>query len=88
MEVYQSVPHSENKTEDERDQEQEVYSHILDSNIIPGLLVTILLEPARFLNGPNLISNYLAACSVKVDHQNHISFLTPNEISKMTNALL
>ena len=86
MKVYQSVSHSENETEDERD--QEVYSRILDSNIIPSLLVTILLEPARFPNGPNLISDYLAACSVKVDHQNCISFRNPNEISKKANALL
>ena len=86
MRVYESVPYSENETEDERD--QKAYSRILDSNIIPGLLVTILLEPPRFPNGPNLISDYLAACSVKVDHQNHISFRNPNEISKKANALL
>jgi hypothetical protein len=63
-------------------------SKMVDTNILFALLTEILLEPPNIPNGPNLIYNYLAGATTKMNRNNEISIRNHNEISKNANALL
>lgn len=85
-EIYHAVPESEHETEDERD--HRVAATIVETSIVPGLLLTMLLEKPSEPNGPTLIMNYLAARSVTATNANSISMKYANDISKHANAAL
>jgi superfamily II DNA helicase RecQ len=63
-------------------------TQLVNTNIIYGLLMEMLLEDPQIPNGPTLIYKYLAGATAKMNHNRDISLRNHNEISKHANALL
>lgn len=63
-------------------------SKLVNTNVIFGLLMEMLLEEPQIPNGPTLIYKYLAGTTAKMNHNRGISLRNHNEISKHANALL
>jgi superfamily II DNA helicase RecQ len=63
-------------------------SNLVNTNVIYGLLMEMLLEEPQIPNGPTLIYKYLAGATAKMNHNREISLRNHNEISKHANALL
>jgi hypothetical protein len=61
---------------------------MVNTNIIFGLLMEILLEEPTIPNGPNLIYKYLAGSIVRKTQNATVTLRNANEISKNVNALL
>ena len=81
--IYNSV--REDMSENER--EQAAAARIVDTTIIPGLLSTILLQHPTTTNGSNLVGDFMAGATVKINASNKLSIRNPNEISRGANAL-
>ena len=63
-------------------------SYIVDTSIIPGLLVTVMLEMTASA-GTNMIAQFLAARSISTAaNRDHLEFKSANGIAKNTNSLL
>ena len=73
---------------DEQAIQSEVINRMVDTSIIPSMLIAVLLEDAPFPNGPNFIADHLAARSVKVNVDGIVVIRSPNNISRGVNALL
>ena len=76
QQIYCSAPAMDTMVESERD--ADIASRIVDTRIIPGLLVTVLLDAASVPNGPNIISDYLAARAIDVGASNAIKMKYAN----------
>jgi hypothetical protein len=63
-------------------------SKLVNTNVIYGLLMEMLLEQPQTPNGPTLIYKYLAGLTAKINHNQEVSLRNHNEISKQANALL
>ena len=63
-------------------------SKLVNTNVIYGLLMEMLLEQPKIPNGPTLIYKYLAGATSKINHNQEVSLRNHNEISKHANALL
>jgi len=63
-------------------------SYIVDTSIIPGLLVTVMLEMTASA-GTNMIAQFVAARSISTAaNRDHLEFKSANGIAKNTNSLL
>ena len=82
--VYEAI---EELSETEGKRVEEAARRIVYTNIIPGLLVTILLQDVDRPNGSNLIDDYLASLSVSIV-SSFMSLKYPNNISKQVNRVL
>jgi len=80
--IYNSIPDdtSENK------REQAAAEKIVDTNIIPGLLTSILLQHPTTANGSNLVGDFVAGATVKINADKVVSLRNPNEISRGANS--
>lgn len=65
-----------------------VTERIVDLNIIPGMLMRVMLDEPESPNGPTVIDDFIAVCSVTVDCNKEIKIRSPNRISKEVNNLL
>ena len=81
--IYNSVP--EDMSENER--EQAAAAKIVDTTIISGLLSTILLQHPTTANGSNIVGDFVAGATVKINASDKISVRNPNEISRGANSL-
>ena len=67
---------------------EEVVKRVVDTNIIPGLIMAITLQQPTTPNGRSIISDFIAARSIKKDRDGNLRIRSPNKISKETNQLL
>jgi len=86
MSIYNSLAESEDMDEDKR--ESVAADRIAVTNIIPGLLTSLLIQGRTSINGTNLVGQYIATSTVKISNRNGLSLRHPNEISRGANALL
>ena len=63
--------------------------NIVDTNILPGIILAALIESPHTPNGTNMIGMHLAARSIKaVAGRDHLGFKSGNVIAKIANSLL
>ena len=88
--IYDSIELEELDNEgDEGQRTQKAAELLVDTNIIPGILNSILLEDPTSANGMNMISLHLTARSVKViNNRENIEFKSGNIIAKVANSIL
>ena len=81
--IYESV----SGCEDEHERHAAAVELIVDTDIIPGLIMTAHLDEPRIANGPNIMDDHLAARSVRLANE-ELELRSANDISKGTNYLL
>ena len=86
MSIYNAITESDDMDEDKR--ESTAADRIAETNIIPGLLTALTVQPRTSSNGTNLVGQYIAASTVKISSRNGLSLRNPNQISRSANALL
>lgn len=84
--ILESVGGLEKKLDD--DEEENLHNRILDTNIVPGILMSVMLDTPNIPNGSVIIDDYIALSSVKLDGNKDIVMRPPNEIGKLANYLL
>ena len=80
MSIYAELSESEDMDEDKR--ESTAADRIAVTNIIPGLLTSLLIQGRTSINGTNLVGQYIAASTVKISSRNGLSLRNPNQISR------
>jgi hypothetical protein len=66
----------------------EVVKRVIETNIIPGLIMAITLEKPSTPNGRTTISDFIAVRSINKNAEKKLHLRSPNEISKEANQML
>ena len=74
--------------EDESTWHNIVAERIVDTNIIPGILMRITLDKPSVPNGPTIINDFIAMRSISVNAEKEMAVRSGNEFSKEMNSLL